>query len=526
MVVMILMTPQFVNMCTVDAGVWKDSLLGAVKPEIAASLTSNMGEIFVDAIQKKFTFTHVFGIPMIIYDYSGNVFVPLITTPIVALIYKGFQKIIPNSVHLVFVPTFTVLIGTIIAAFITGPLGILLGSLLGIALQWMYTAVPFVFMIAIPLIYPFLVPVGLHWPLNALMLMNISQLGYDFIQGPMGVWNFACFGTTFGVMLIAIKEKDKQMRSTAGGALAAGLLGGVSEPSLYGIHLRYKKTYRSLLTGCLIGGIVIAVLGFLFPANVVTPAGAAKTVSGVTANGFAFTSLLTIPMFNQMWVYGISIAVAFVVPVLMILKFDYRTPEEKAMARAESASARLGITNVADTMDPEKMKAVRERIKKVDSNTVTDKISSPVAGKVSSLAATKDSAFEIKALGEGTAVIPNEGENKLLSPISGEVVDVAKNSHAYTIEDENGVKVLIHVGVDTVNLEGKHFSASVEEGDIVNVGDQLAEVNYAGIREDGYKNWVIVTVVNTIEMAAVKPHAEGGEVNAKDEIINVERYEG
>ncbi len=87
-------------------------------------------------------------------------------------------------------------------------------------------------------------PLGLHWPLNALMLVNLNTLGYDFIQGPMGAWNFACFGATAGVLVLAVRDKDNQMRQTATGALAAGLLGGISEPSLYGIHLRFKRIYR------------------------------------------------------------------------------------------------------------------------------------------------------------------------------------------------------------------------------------------------------------------------------------------
>ena len=99
------------------------------------------------------------------------------------------------------------------------------------------------------MLYPFLVPLGLHWPLNALILMNIQTLGYDFVQGPMGVWNFACFGATAGVLVLAVRGKDSAMRQTAVGALLAGLLGGVSELSLYGIHLHHRRVYRWLLAG-------------------------------------------------------------------------------------------------------------------------------------------------------------------------------------------------------------------------------------------------------------------------------------
>ncbi len=124
----------------------------------------------------------------------------------------------------------------------------------------------------------------------------------------MGVWNFACFGATAGVLFLSIRDKDKDMRQTSIGALAAGLLGGVSEPSLYGIHLRYKLIYSRMLVGCGVGGVVIAVMGWLFPATVAS----GETVHGVTTTAFAFTSLLTVPVFNQMWVYGVSIAVLVV----------------------------------------------------------------------------------------------------------------------------------------------------------------------------------------------------------------------
>ena len=170
----------------------------------------------------------IFGIPMALSDYSGNVFVPLLMAAVLALVYHGLKKIIPESVQLVFVPFFCMIIVGALTAFIIGPIGVWVGNGLGVGLAWMNTHAPFIFAIIIPLLYPFLVPLGLHWPLNALMLMNIQTLGYDFIQGPMGVWNFACFGATAGVLFIAVRDKDKDMRQTALGALAAGLLGGVS----------------------------------------------------------------------------------------------------------------------------------------------------------------------------------------------------------------------------------------------------------------------------------------------------------
>ena len=140
------------------------------------------------------------------------------------------------------------------------------------------------------------------------------------------------------------------MRQTALGALAAGLLGGVSEPSLYGIHLRYKLVYKRMLVGCGLGGVVIAVLGWLFPS--VTAAG--QTVHGVTTTAFAFTSLLTIPVFDQMWVYAVSIAVSFLTSFFLIITFDYRTPEQKAevlaRAAADQKAAEVAKKNEAENL--------------------------------------------------------------------------------------------------------------------------------------------------------------------------------
>ncbi|MFZ1913357.1 MAG: PTS transporter subunit EIIC, partial [Propionicimonas sp.] len=140
------------------------------------------------------------GLPMQLNNYGGQVFVPLIMVAVLAVVYKALKRIFPENIQMVFVPFFSMLIMIPVTAFLIGPLGIWIGSGLGYGLAWLNNTVPLLFAVLIPMLYPFLVPLGLHWPLNALMLANISTLGYDFIQGPMGTWNFACFGATAGVL--------------------------------------------------------------------------------------------------------------------------------------------------------------------------------------------------------------------------------------------------------------------------------------------------------------------------------------
>jgi len=471
------------------------------------------------ALGTKSCTANIFGLPMALSDYSGNVFVPLLMAAVLALVYHGLKRIIPESVQLVFVPFFCMIIVGALTAFIIGPIGVWVGNGLGVGLAWMNTHAPFIFAIIIPMLYPFLVPLGLHWPLNALMLMNIQTLGYDFIQGPMGVWNFACFGTTAGVLFLAVRDKDKAMRQTALGALAAGLLGGVSEPSLYGIHLRYKLIYKRMLVGCGLGGVVIAILGWLFPS--VTAAG--QTVHGVTTTTFAFTSLLTIPVFNQMWVYAVSIAVSFLTTFLLIITFDYRTPEQKAevLARA-AADQKAAVSSVeAEGAAPAVATVTATAAAKTEAPVAatTTVVNATVAGHVISLDETGDPVFASRALGEGVGIQPADSE--VVAPVSGVLQTVAETGHAFGIKTDDGVEVLVHVGIDTVKMNGEGFDVKVKANEHVNAGDTLVVVDFDKVKEAGYSTTTLMTVLNTVAFASVTPKT-GVDVKAGESVIDIQ----
>ena len=513
-----LMTPQFMALSAPDkwSGIFGDkSGLAAAKGALNCVTNATLGT--------QSCTTKVFGLPLQLNDYSGSVFVPLFMVAVLALVYKGLERIIPDSVQMVFVPFLSMVIMIPVTAFLLGPLGVWVGNGLGVGLAWMNTHAPFIFAIIIPLLYPFLVPLGLHWPLNALMLMNIQTLGYDFIQGPMGVWNFACFGATAGVLFIAVRDKDKDMRQTALGALAAGLLGGVSEPSLYGIHLRYKLVYKRMLVGCGLGGVVIAVLGWLFPS--VTAAG--QTVHGVTTTAFAFTSLLTIPVFDQMWVYAVSIAVSFLTSFFLIITFDYRTPEQKAevLARAaadqkaaapavEAKEAAPAATTATATATATKTEAPAAAA------AATTVVNAPVAGHVIALDETGDPVFASRALGEGVGIQPTDSE--VVAPVSGVLQTVAETGHAFGIKTDDGVEVLVHVGIDTVKMNGEGFAVKVKADERVNAGDPLVSVDFAKVKDAGYSTTTLMTVLNTAALTSVTPKT-GIDVKAGDEVIDIQR---
>lgn len=438
----------------------------------------------------------VFGLPMVLFDYGGNVFVPLIMAALAAVVYKGFQKLIPSSVHMVFVPFLTLLVMIPVTAYLIGPFGYLLGAWIGSGLAWLNGNAPFLFAILIPMLYPFLVPLGLHWPLNALMLVNINTLGYDFIQGPMGAWNFACFGATAAVLALSLRDHDPLMRQTAGSALAAGLLGGISEPSLYGIHLRYKKIYPRMLVGCFAGGLTIAILG--------TPFGGVKT------NAFVFTSLPTVFVFDPMWVYLVAITVAFVTSFVIIFITDYRTPEEKQAALERAAAAReQSAAQEEQEGEPAAVAAPAAPAEKQPAE--KQLVAAPLAGEVVAMEAIADPAFAAGALGQAVGITPaaDAGVVTIAAPVSGKVISVAKTGHAYGIKTEDGVETLVHIGIDTVKLDGAGFTPLVQKKQTVAAGDPLAEVDIASIRAAGIDPTVVTTVVNSKKLAAVNDVATG-----------------
>ena len=448
--------------------------------------------------------TQIGSLPLQLSDYGGQVFVPLLMVPILALLYKGLKKVIPANVQMVFVPFISFIIIMPLTAFLIGPLSIWIGNGLGGGLAWLNGHAPILFAIIIPIIYPFLVPLGLHWPLNALQLANIASTGSDFIQGPMGAWNFACFGATAGVLFLSIRDRDTDMRQTASGALAAGLFGGISEPSLYGIHLRFKRIYPLMLTGCVVGGLVIGIGG------------------GVTTNTFVFTSLLTIPVFTPMAVYGLGVAAAFFTAFLMVVFFDYRTKEQKAEAREKKAALKAGVSAApaaAATPAPAAAPVAEAAPEFSDEAKADLTLTSPMAGTTVALSDVADEAFAAGALGPGIAVSPAAGA-VVVAPCDGKVSVAFPTGHAYGIKSASGVQVLIHIGMDTVKLEGRGFTPRVAKGDVVKRGDVLAEVDWDVIREAGYDTITPMVVTNKKKFGEVTPAAPGP-VGITDTVVTV-----
>ncbi len=453
------------------------------------------------------TIVPVFGFPLTIFDYSSQVFPPLLMAATLGPLYRLLRKLIPANVQLIFVPFLAMLVMIPLTAFIIGPIGVYAGAALANALAAINSWSPFVFAIVIPLAYPFMVPLGLHWPINAVMLLNIQTLGYDYIQGPMGAWNFACFGATAGVLVLSMRNRDTQMRQTATGALAAGLLGGISEPSLYGIHLRFKRIYPRMLVGCLVGGLTIGIGSLVL-----------GLPNGITTQAFVFTSLLTIPAFDPIGLYAIAIVLAFFTSMFLVMGSNFRTPEQQAEFEAarDAAEAAAAAEHVApatiEAAEARTIDAAEAAPAAVPLTTATRvletiEIAAPLAGRVVPLSEVPDPVFAGGVMGPGAAIEPSG--DTVFSPGAGVVAAAQPTGHAFGLVLDGGVEVLIHIGIDTVNLKGEGFTVMVKNGDRVELGTPLVTFDRAVIEKAGYPLITPVIVLNADDFDEVSPVLEG-----------------
>jgi PTS system beta-glucosides-specific IIC component len=282
-----------------------------------------------------------------------------------------------------------------------------------------------------------------------------------------------------------------------------------------------------MLVGCLVGGLITGLGG------------------GVKTSAFAFTSLLTIPVFAPAALYVISITAAFFTSMVLVVVSDYRTPEQKEQALADRRQAEADVALVkpahsatpvagpvaapvaapAVTVDapgasPAPAPAAAQAASAVAvAVRPTTAVRAPVAGHVVSLDEVDDKVFVSRALGEGVGIVPSDGT--IHAPVSGVLVLVAGTGHAYGIRTDDGVEVLVHVGIDTVRMEGRGFHVLVATGERVEAGDRLATVDLDAVRAAGYDPMTIVVVTNTTAFAAVRP-LPGRDVTVAETVIEID----
>ncbi len=427
--------------------------------------------------------TSMFGIPVIQATYTSSVLPMLLMAPIMKKVEDFADRVSPNVLKAFLKPMLFCLICFPIVMYVVGPIGNVVGNVLADGFSAMYNTVPWLTVGVLSAAMPFIVMTGMHYALIPLMTNNLALLGYDVVViVTMMISNTAQGGASLGA---AFKSKDTDIKSEGIASGISAIFAGVTEPAMYGINLRFGKP--------MIGAVIAAGVSGLFAGIV--------GVRAYTAGGSpSILSLVQLIGGDQgmtgMYLGAVAVAIS-IIGSFVISYILYKDPE--------SVSAQSAGEVVEEA--PVEKKPLVEKIE----------IAAPVEGKVVDLTEVPDDVFASLALGDGLAIIPSKGE--VYAPIDG-TVSVAMG-HAVGITGENGVEVLVHFGLDTVNMSGAPFDWKVKQGDKVKAGQLLYTADMKAIEEAGYKTHTPVIVTNTNDFVSVVGNAEATDVKVGDRLITV-----
>lgn len=428
----------------------------------------------------------LFGLPITKATYSYSVIPVILMVWITHYIELLVDRITPKMVKLILNPTLVILISAPIALIVVGPLGTIIGNGLAVAINFLSAKLGFIIVGILAATFPFIVMTGMHHALTPIGLNAIATGGTDSLIFVSQVCsNIAQSGSSFAV---AVKSKNENMKQLASAAGVSALM-GITEPALYGVTLKLKRPVVAAAIAAGIGGIV----------------GGLLHVSLYIAQN----CIMAIPAFigekgMSNLLYGIiMIVVSFVASFVLTFIFGFEDAEpEQEEKKTESKEAEKTQQN--------NTKPLVEKIE----------LCAPVSGTVKALSDVPDKTFAEKVLGDGAAIIPEEG--KVYAPADGTVANIMDSKHGIMFVTDSGAEVLIHIGLDTVNLKGKYFKSYVSDGDKVKKGTLLVEFDLEAIKGEGY-NLITPMVVTNISdyIKAVCMEKENTAINAGDKFLTV-----
>lgn len=406
-----------------------------------------------------------FGLPIVLAQsgYTSSV-IPIILAVWVQSKFEPLvKKVIPQFLQMIFVPMIVLLVMVPLTFLLLGPIGTVIGNGLGSLFNSIYSFSPLVAGLIMGSLWQVFVMFGMHWGFVPIMFLNIEQYGFD-VMVPMLLPAVLAQGGA--ALAVAIRTKDTKLRSLGISSTITSLF-GITEPTVYGVTLPLKKPF---VVACLSAGIGGAMIGF----------------AGVKAFSSGLVSLLTIPTFistNQAVESNVTMAIlatalSFVLAFVgtLIVGFDETVQDEKLETNQQ--------TTAGDTIS-----SARHNLK------------SPLSGKVLPLSDVPDKVFSSGTMGKGLAIDPEKGE--LIAPADGEITTIFPTGHAVGLTTKDGIEILMHIGMDTVELEGQGFETFVKQGDQVKAGDLLVRFDIEAIKAAGYSVITPIVITNTEHFADV-----------------------
>lgn len=408
----------------------------------------------------------LFGIiPVPVFDYSGTVIPIIFAVLALSYIYRWVDKFMPQSLRTVFTPTFSLFISGTLALTIIGPISIHLGNGLAYGVNWLFTISPVLAGIIVGAIRPIAVFTGLHHAMTPIALQNFANQGYDMLMPMMFMANMAITGATAAIYF---KVKTKSEKSVVVSSAISGFL-GITEPALFGILSKYKKAFIAATVG---SSVASAFISFF----------------GVRIYGYILSSIFSLPAYiGQYFIFAVlGIIIALVLSfILTYIMMPNQTSEEQFS-------------------------------KEIEFHTVSKGTYLPIED-------VSDDVFSTKMMGDGFAMSPEDGN--VFSPVDGTITTIFPTKHAIGLKTENGLEILIHMGIDTVSLNGEGFDVFVKEGDKVTTETKLAKIDLEFLCENSKDTTIVVVVTNMNDVADLVPIQgidgihEAGVVLEKAELI-------
>lgn len=399
-----------------------------------------------------------FGIPVVLANYTSSLFPVIFAVWLMAITEKYLNKHVSDSIKSIIVPFLAFLVGILPTLIIAGPILTYVSQLLSKLVLEIYNFAPVVAGVILGAFWQVIVIFGLHYAFIPVLMNNITTLHYDPINAILTVTVFAQMGGALGVWL---KSKQTKTKNIAGAAAFSAFL-GVTEPAIYGISLKFKRVFAMTFIGGGIGGAIMTLMN-------------AKMYS-FGANGIFSGPLYINPkgIDNSLWAFIIADVVSLIVTTILTYLFGYKDIVDESETDTNKTKPSTGIVLNNQNID------------------------SPLDGKTIALTEVNDQVFSSGAMGSGFAVIPNN-DSKVYAPFNGSVVTVFETKHALGLISDNGVEMLIHMGINTVELKGEPFDIKVKTGDTIKKGQLLAEVDWQDIKNKNYDPTTMVVITNTME---------------------------
>ena len=422
------------------------------------------------------------GLPVTIATYSSSVIPIILSVWFMSFVEPIADKVSPNAIKFFTKPLITLIVTGIVSLVALGPLGNICGNGIAAGIDYLNQYARWLVPLVVGTFSPLLVMTGMHYGLIPIGINNLATAGFDTVVGPGMLGSNIAQGAA--ALAVACKTKNPELKQLASSAGITGVC-GITEPAMYGVTLKLKKP----LIGVMIGGGVSGLFLGIF--------GVGRYTSG-SPGLLALPGYIGTDGFRNIILACVGAAIAFVVSFVVTY-----------------------LVGFEDVVEDEKTQEVKEEVA-VETAVNDAVIYSPINGKCVELSEVSDPMFSEGMMGNGVAIIPSEG--KVVAPVDGVVSALFDTKHAIGITSKDGAEILIHVGIDTVNLKGQYFDAKIKTGDTIKKGDLLVEFEMEAIKKAGYEVITPVIITNTPDYSEISPAGKvGASVKEKEPLINVRK---